>query len=1327
HGIHVNQSASGTGDLTIEAVNASGGKHGILADNYGSGALSITATGTVAGRVTVGGTNHYNGIDADNSSAGTDLTINAADTTGGNAGIYADHDGSGALSITSTGTATGTDFAGIFANNSSAGTGLTINAAATTGGDEGIAARNYGSGALSITSTGTATGTDDDGIDAYNSSAGTDLIINAAGTTGGYGGIEARNFGSGALSITATGAATGTDFNGIYAFNSSAGTDLTINAAETTGGGRGIYVRNYGSGVLSITAAGTATGTSGSGISARNNSAGTDLTINAVDTTGGRYGILALNEGSGALSVSSTGTVTGTSDDGLYAKNSSSGTDLIIEAADTTGGQRGIIAQNNGSGEISVVSTGTTTGSAYSAITVTNSSAGTDLTIEAFDTQGKNAGIFGYNSGSGAVSITSTGVAAGTNFTGIAVTNKSAGTDLTIAAADATGGIVGIYARNEGAGGLSISSTGTVTGTSDYGIDAGNNINGTDLTINAADTSGGIDGIHALNEGSGALSITSTGAVTGTTGDGINADNSANGTSLSIAVEGTVVGADNGIDASNNGTGGLTITIDGDVTGETGEAVNAFNSVNDVTASTLISQTAGTTTTGATNGMAADNAGGSLTINALGTTVGLAGFGIDALNQATATDLTITANDVTGSVDGIHALNEGSGVLSITATGTITGTSNDGINAYNSANGTSLSITVEGTVVGADNGIDASNYGTGGLNINIDGDVTGETGEAVNAFNSANDVTASTVIEQAAGTTATGAINGITVNNAGGSLTINALGTTVGLAGSGIDAVNEATATGVTINANNVNGVVDGISVTNNGSVGTTINSTGVVEAGTGVAVNAMGAATTLNNSGTINGGISLSDLDDTVNNSGVFNVTQDSDFGAGTDQFINTGTINAISGQASFTNLGSLINNGAIILADGTVGDMLTISGDYSGSGAVLLDITDSGADRLIIVGALTGTREISANYGGAGVPEIGSSILLVDAGAGTSADAVTLVGASSGFTAYGIVFDAQNNDFYLNASIGTPAFGLLKFAEGAQSVWYRSADGWAAQMNAQRESGDTGIWGQIYGGKADRKDNFDNEQSTFEQAVSLDYRQNYTGFQLGYDFELGIDGTVMGLTTGYIESRLSFVANADRVDYEAYNIGAYAGIQFGGFFGNLLVKYDFVDLIVDGATTGYETEFDAESYGGRLEAGYRLETGEHFVEPIVSIEYQQTSLDSFSALGANIDFDKFDGLRGMAGLRVGGETDVAKGSSLKYYLSGLAVHEFEGDNGLNIASGSSALRIDNDAHSVFGRLDFGLNLTDKSGVSIFAEGNIDAGKDYDSAGGRVGVRLAF
>ena len=87
--------------------------------------------------------------------------------TGAVDGINAYNYGDGALSITTTGTTTGTSGDGIYAYNDGNG-GLTINAATTTGGNDGIDAYNNGSGALSITTTGTTTGTSDDGIDAFN-------------------------------------------------------------------------------------------------------------------------------------------------------------------------------------------------------------------------------------------------------------------------------------------------------------------------------------------------------------------------------------------------------------------------------------------------------------------------------------------------------------------------------------------------------------------------------------------------------------------------------------------------------------------------------------------------------------------------------------------------------------------------------------------------------------------------------------------------------------------------------------------------------------------------------------------------------------------------------------------------------------------------------------------------------------------------------------------------------------------------------------------------------------------------------------------------------
>ena len=124
----------------------------------------------------------------------------------------------------------------------------------------------------------------------------TDAFSSTITGGGGYG-IKARNFGTGALSVTATGAVTGTNGHGINARNSTSsssvvGTSLTISAAEVSGGSDGIRAENTGTGALSVTATGAVTGNY-EGINAKNKSAGTDLTISAAAVSGGDYGIRA--------------------------------------------------------------------------------------------------------------------------------------------------------------------------------------------------------------------------------------------------------------------------------------------------------------------------------------------------------------------------------------------------------------------------------------------------------------------------------------------------------------------------------------------------------------------------------------------------------------------------------------------------------------------------------------------------------------------------------------------------------------------------------------------------------------------------------------------------------------------------------------------------------------------------------------------------------------------------------------------------------------------------------------------------------------------------
>ncbi|MEJ6751959.1 MAG: autotransporter outer membrane beta-barrel domain-containing protein, partial [Amylibacter sp.] len=313
--------------------------------NKGTGALSITTTGTTTGGK--GGINAYN--------EGTSLTINTlTTTTGGENGIVAVNSGTGALSITTMGDTTGTDKNGINAYNK--GTSLTIKAATTTGGTFGIAAVSSGTGALSITTTGDTTGGDGAGIQALSQANTTgDLTINAANTTG-YNGIFADNEGTGALSITTTGTTKGTAKYGIGAINSSLSTgDLTIKAATTAGATDGIYADNRGTGTLNITTSGAITGGTSYGIAAltlANKMTNITLNSGAVSSTAG-LGIFN-NGGNSTTTVNTGASVAGkiVLGDGVDSLNFAGGDFSDVTLFDGGAGTSDILKFSGSSGSV---------------------------------------------------------------------------------------------------------------------------------------------------------------------------------------------------------------------------------------------------------------------------------------------------------------------------------------------------------------------------------------------------------------------------------------------------------------------------------------------------------------------------------------------------------------------------------------------------------------------------------------------------------------------------------------------------------------------------------------------------------------------------------------------------------------------------------------------------------------------------------------------------------------------------------------------------------------------------------------------------------------
>ena len=561
-GVAIYASATSGKGMTIDASGGlvSGYKHGIQAMNEGGGPLTISATSVSA---------------AENSAIHADLGIDSSGSLSINAGT-----------VTASGSATVDEVAdgkaaGIFAMTE-ASRGITITAAnVSANGGHGIRAKNEGSGAIMINLTGTASSNSGTAMAIYasNDSKGSSITVNAASVSGAGSGIKIMNSGSGDTSVTATTVSVvGT--HGIAA-TSSGGGSINITATTVSAGEFGINADNSGGGHISIDAGSVSvrSTTSGAAIYANNDINGSSITVNVASASGEGSGVKVMNRGEHGVTVHGTsinvggahgihvnndkklisitaGTVTarGTSPDaaGIHAVNNS-GEGITITATSVAGGGHGIKAENKGSGALSISvgsanSSGTATGSA--AIRAMNSSSGSDLTITATSVEGVVHGVHATSEGGGALSIR-------------------------VGSARSTGTVAdshAIFAKHTGLGALTVSAA-TADSASGKGIYALASSSRDAITITAARVRGGTHGVHVKHQSDGKdveVTITESLSVSGSNGRGIETATNGGDTKVVIARNATVTasGADAlAIKTDDEGDAAITVNAGANVTG----------------------------------------------------------------------------------------------------------------------------------------------------------------------------------------------------------------------------------------------------------------------------------------------------------------------------------------------------------------------------------------------------------------------------------------------------------------------------------------------------------------------------------------------------------------------------------------------------------------------------------------------------------------------------------------------------------------------------------------------------------------------------------------
>jgi outer membrane autotransporter protein len=401
-------------------------------------------------------------------------------------------------------------------------------------------------------------------VSAYNGALARDLSVWTQGPVeGGASGINVSQDGAGSVDIRADGTVVGLGGNGIRAASDVLGTSVTVMAHDVLGRDMGVWVQHAGSGGVEVIATGTVVGQEYSGVAVSAGATSGYITLDLQAVTGDDYGVNVDNAGLGGSVIRAAGPVA-SNGTGILVQNHAGAGELFIDVTDVSGVDAAIVALNNG-----VSNTFIRTGDLFSegtALSVDNGATAGGLTVFTGNVQAGGAGISVDNGGAGQTMVTSTGVVIAVQGDGVSVSNSQLGQSLYIDVETVMAGDNGVVASHSGTGVVAVNTTASVIGAGGDGVRVHAGAQGTGVTVTTSAVTGGQNGVSVNNFGAGDTLIETSGWVTGDQQHGIAANNGQDAGDLIIEAE-HAVGALNGISALNQGSGQTRITVDGHVQG----------------------------------------------------------------------------------------------------------------------------------------------------------------------------------------------------------------------------------------------------------------------------------------------------------------------------------------------------------------------------------------------------------------------------------------------------------------------------------------------------------------------------------------------------------------------------------------------------------------------------------------------------------------------------------------------------------------------------------------------------------------------------------------
>ena len=916
-------------------------------------------------------------------------------------------------------------------------------------------------------------------------------------------------------------------------------------------------------------------------------------------------------------------------------------------------------------------------------------------------------------------------------------------------------GAIAINVESDGGGDLKVTGAGSAEGTLTAGIMA-NALAGGDVAIEyTGDITGKTDGVIAQAWGldgnvnvsfAGAIKADNDGLTLRAGAAGNEGPDTGNGNVIVTASAGSITVQDGiGIDADVH-NGNINLDVGADISSQ----FRAIDARASGTGKVDISIRAGKTIAGGNDEADAKEYGvfSTTTTGDINVVNNGAVTGATAINvESSGGDLNISGN---GAVDGkigrgIAAQALAGGDITIIYKGNVTGVL-DGIFAQSLEDGGTVQVSSAGTVKSAGDGIFAAV--TGGLvDLSSTGNITaGDEGYGFNAQLGPDGVATLSNAAVLEGGAAAVIVKPLVDGDIAKSVLFTNTGTIRNLSAAAGDLA-------ITISSE----LNEGATINNAGTI------IGRVDSGT--------SADVFNNTGTwqSSGTSSFGAGDDVLNNSGTMQLTELNDanqsnprgfavpaelagiidFGDGNDTFNNTGALTVTGGNAHLRNLETFKNSGSISMLDGAADDALYIDGTYLSGGTLGLDVSaNSGRSDKLIANIISvdkdGPTRITVDVKGA-VTAAGDEIVLVEAdGANAIPDgAFELTGGSvnSGIFKLNLAQTADGSIVLRSEGGSTPPPPVSCPTCGPTELVPQDRGAGLLEKPGQ-PTVDAGGYVQIVGGTESRDltgayTNLPNPTAKTGSSLPYSdrYQQDIYGIIVGLDRLDKVtneDGSryawVVGGFGGIVGSNVDFENSSNSQDILGGVVGGYYALAYGNARLHALVKADFGRAEVSTGTDKDKTGYFVPGFA--INTGYRFNFGESsYVQPIATIAYANTSTGDLDLDGNHIEYQNTESLRGRVGARVASFID---GETHVYepWLQASLWHEFDGKSQASFTGASGSLDFGGNGAGTFGEIGVGANIINKTGQGFSGNFRSDVSfgdNDLIGVSAKLGLEYRF